>query len=146
VTKTKKDGTVLERSGTPISATASTQIVDSLMQRPQGARMMVLAPVVRGKKGFHREVLEGLSSQGWGRVRVNGKILDLREVLKEPGENPLDLGRYEKHTIEAVIDRVVLANDSRQRLAESVEAALRLAEGVIVIATEQPGAEGQPPT
>jgi excinuclease ABC subunit A len=144
VTKTKKDGTVLERSGVPISATASTQIVDSLMQRPAGTRMMVLAPVVRGKKGFHREVLEDLSSQGWGRARVNSKILDLREVLKEPGENPLNLGRYEKHTIEAVIDRVAIAPDSRQRLAESVEAALRLADGVIVIATEKPGVEGQP--
>ncbi len=107
---------------------------------------MVLAPVVRGKKGFHREVLEELSGQGWGRVRVNGKLLDLRDVLKEPGENPLDIGRHEKHTIEAVIDRIVLAQDSRQRLAESVEAALRLADGIIVISTETPGPEGQPLT
>ncbi len=152
VTKTKKDGTVLERSGSPISATSSSQIVDSIMGGLGGAasrstgggsatgstgvRLMVLAPVVRGKKGFHREVLEQLSSQGWNRARVNGKVLDLRDVLKEPGENPLDIGRHEKHTIEAVIDRITLTAEGRQRLAESVEAALRLAEGVIVISVE----------
>jgi excinuclease ABC subunit A len=98
-TKTKKDGTVTERSGVAIAASNSTQIVDSIMGRAEGTRLMVLAPVVRGQKGFHREKLEELSQQGWTRVRVNGKILDLRDVLKEPGENPLDLGRYEKHTI-----------------------------------------------
>lgn len=149
-TKTKKDGSVLERAGTAITATSSTQIVDSLFagvgqdaKKPLSERggnpprLMVLAPVVRGKKGFHRDVLEDLSGQGWNRARVNGTITDLREVLKEPGENPLKLGRYEKHTIEAVIDRISLEPDSRQRLAESVEAALRLADGVLVISSEQ---------
>jgi excinuclease ABC subunit A len=142
-TKAKKDGGVLERSGTPISATTSTQIIDAVMDRDRGKRLMVLAPVVRGKKGFHRDVLEDLSQQGWNRARVNGEIKDLRDVLKEPGENPLKLGRYEKHTIEAVIDRISLDSDeARQRLAESVEAAIRLAEGVVVIAVETP-AEGK---
>jgi len=136
VARSSKDGTVIERSGAPISATTSTQIIDQVMGRSAGTRLMVLAPVIRGKKGFHREVLEELSGQGWGRVRVNGKLLDLRDVLKEPGENPLGLGRYEKHTIEAVIDRIVLGPDSRQRLAESIEAALRMADGVVVISTE----------
>jgi excinuclease ABC subunit A len=143
VTKTKKDGSVLERSGKPISATSSTQVVDSIMGKPAGTRLMVMAPVVRGKKGFHRDVLEDLSSQGWNRARVNGKLVDLREALKEPGENPLGLGRHEKHSIEVVIDRIALAPDVRQRLAESVEAALRLADGVIVISVETPGADGQ---
>ncbi|CAG1007894.1 UvrABC system protein A [Phycisphaerales bacterium] len=136
-TKSRKDGSVLERSGVPISATTSTQIVDAVSSRPAGTRLMVLAPVVRAKKGFHRDVLEEFSTQGWNRVRVNGEVKDLREVLKEPGENPLRLGRYEKHTIEAVIDRIAVAPDSRQRLAESVEAALRVAGGVAVIAEEQ---------
>jgi len=143
VTKTKKDGTILERSGKPISATSSTQVVDSIMGKPAGTRLMVMAPVVRGKKGFHREVLEELSTQGWNRARVNGKIVDLREVLKEPGENPLGLGRHEKHTIEAVIDRIALAPEGRQRLAESVEAALRLADGIIVISVETQVEGGQ---
>ncbi len=54
--------------------------------------------MVRAKKGFHRDVMEELSQQGWARVRVNGDVKDLREVLKDPSENPLDLGRYEKHS------------------------------------------------
>ena len=127
------------RSGRPITATSSTQVVDAVMQRPEGTRLMVLSPVVRGKKGFHRDVLEDLSQQGWNRARVNGALLDLRDVLKDPGENPLKLGRYEKHTIEAVIDRVVLGPDTRQRLAESVEAAIRIAKGLVVIAVEADG-------
>ncbi|MCC6659945.1 MAG: excinuclease ABC subunit UvrA [Phycisphaerales bacterium] len=156
-TKVRKDGTILERSGAPISATGSTQIVDAVMswvgrpsepttgdgtvgsenRPPQELRIMVLAPVVRGKKGFHREVLEDLSRQGWQRARVNGTVVDLRDVLKEPGENPLDLGRFEKHSIDAVIDRIVLKPDARQRLAESVEAALKIADGAVIVSVEQ---------
>jgi excinuclease ABC subunit A len=135
-TKVKKDGTVLERSGRPISATTSTQIIDSVMAWTEGTRLMVLAPVVRGKKGFHREVLEDLQKQGWQRARVNGAAIDLREALKETGENPLDLGRHNKHTIEAVIDRIVLRADARQRLAESIEAALKLGDGAVIVSRE----------
>ncbi|MCX5690460.1 MAG: excinuclease ABC subunit UvrA, partial [Planctomycetota bacterium] len=139
VTKTKKDGSAAARSGAPISATSSTQIVDSIMGRPAGAKFMILAPMIRGQKGFHRDVLEDLSAQGWNRARVNGKIMDLRDVLKEPGENPLKLGRYEKHSIEAVIDRIVLAADVRPRLAESVEAAIRMTQGLVICTMEQEG-------
>ncbi len=139
-TKTKKDGTVLERAGTPITATSASQIVDTVMGwsavASEPIRLMVLAPVVRGKKGFHRDTLEDLQKKGWQRARVNGVLHDLRDVLKSPGENPLKLGRYEKHSVDAVIDRMVLAPDARQRLAESVEAALKLAEGSVVIAQE----------
>ena len=143
-TKIRKDGTILERSGRPITATTSTQIVDALMGQASGVagggtRLMILAPVVRAKKGFHRDVLEDLSSQGWNRVRVNGELKDLRDVLKEPGENPLKLGRYEKHTIDAVVDRITLDEGARQRLAESVEAALRLAKGVLVVSVDDAG-------
>ena len=134
VTKQKKDGTIIARSGSPISATSATQIVDSIMTLTEGTRLMALAPVVRDKKGFHKDVLESLSGDGWQRVRVNGTIIDLRDALKAGGENPLDLGRYHKHTIEAVIDRVVVKPDARQRLAESVEAAIALAEGSIIVA------------
>ncbi|HLO39514.1 MAG TPA: excinuclease ABC subunit UvrA [Phycisphaerales bacterium] len=138
-TKLKKD-VVVERSGVPIKATTSTQIIDSIMNLGgSDLRLMILAPVVRAKKGFHRDVLEEMSTQGWQRARANGQIVELRTVLKEPGENPLKLGRYEKHTIEAVIDRLVLGADIRQRLAESVEAALKLAEGVVVVSVENGG-------
>ncbi len=145
-TKSDKDGKVLARSGVPITATTSTQIVDSIMSRPAGTRLMILAPVVRGKKGFHRDVLEDLSGQGWQRARVNGTVIDLRDALKEPGENPLNLGRYEKHSIDAVIDRIVLAPDVRQRLAESVESALKLADGVVIASFEASPASGAPAT
>jgi len=187
-TKTKKDGTVLERAGTPISATSASQIVDAVMSlgrsalRADGAapddtggsnydgrnsvgseahstsddqrigsesrptrseesktRLMVLAPIVRGKKGFHRDILEDLHRQGWQRARVNGEIVDLRETLSKTGENPLDLGRYHKHDVEAVIDRIVLKPDVRQRLAESIESALKLGDGAVVISVERDG-------
>ncbi|USO00425.1 MAG: excinuclease ABC subunit UvrA [Phycisphaeraceae bacterium] len=154
-TKTKKDGTVTARSGRPIESSSASQIVDHVMgmggcpargagrdeasedgsaSRP--TRIMVIAPVVRGKKGFHRDVLESLSAQGWQRARVNAEIVDLREVLKEGHENPLNLHRHKKHTLEAVVDRLVIRDDARQRLAESVEAALRLGEGSVIISIE----------
>lgn len=149
-TKTNKDGeVVLERAGVPISATPSTQIIDAVMGLGDGGgvgagqsqtRLLILAPIVRGKKGFHRDVIEDLSKQGWGRARVNGTVVELREVLKDASENPLKLGRYEKHTIEAVIDRVALAEstpESRQRLADSIETALRLGDGTVVVSVEE---------
>ncbi|MCW5767602.1 MAG: excinuclease ABC subunit UvrA [Phycisphaeraceae bacterium] len=145
-TKTKKDGTVAERSGVRISATSSTQIVDAIMAWKSGSRLLVMAPVVRGLKGFHKEVFESLVRQGWTRARVNGTVVDLRDALKEGGENPLNLGRYEKHTIEAVIDRLVLgdAEGGRQRLAESVESALKLSKGSVVVSREDVDADGKP--
>jgi len=143
-TKVKKDGEVLERCGRPITATPSTQIIDAVMAMAtaEGKKAMILAPVVRSKKGFHRDVLEAMQKEGWGRVRVNGTLVEVREALKDPGENPLKLGRYEKHNVDVVIDRVVLKTgeaDARQRIAESIETALKLAEGTVVIALEKAG-------
>ncbi len=128
--------------GQPITASSATQIVDTLMDWPGdggSTRVMVCSPVVRGKKGFHREVIESLQKHGFVRARVNGTIIDIREALKEGGDNPLNLGRYELHTIEAVVDRVVISSDAalRQRLADSVEVALRLSEGLLVVLREE---------
>ncbi|MEO1009478.1 MAG: excinuclease ABC subunit UvrA [Planctomycetota bacterium] len=139
-TKTKRDGTVSARSGKPISATSATQIVDAVLRFGEDTRLMVLAPVLRGKKGFHRDVLERLQGQGWQRARVDGTVVDLRDVLKEPGENPLELGRYVKHDIDAVVDRIVIRDDVRQRLAESIEAALQLGSGSVVVSVDENGA------
>ncbi len=138
VTKSRKDGAVQARSGRPITATASTQIVDAVMDLDEGARLMVLAPVVREKKGYHKDVLEELQQQGWGRARVNGDVVEIRDVLAKGGENPLDLGRYHKSTIEAVVDRIVIRDDVRQRLAESIESALKLSGGTVFIAINDP--------
>lgn len=139
-TKTKKDGTVVSRSGRPIESSSATQIVDHIQGFGDGARMMILAPVVRAKKGFHKDTLEDLFKQGWVRARVNGELVDLRDALKEDNENPLKLHRYKKHTVEAVVDRVVLRDDddSRQRLVESVEASLRIAEGSVTVSINDP--------
>ncbi|HYD00433.1 MAG TPA: hypothetical protein VEB22_04335, partial [Phycisphaerales bacterium] len=146
-TKVRKDGAVIERCGRPISATPASQIVEAViaLADPAGTRMTVLAPVVRQKKGFHRDVMEELQKAGWSRIRVNGQIKDLREVLKDSGDNPLGLGRYEKHDLDAVIDRIVLKPgdaDGRQRLAESIEAALKLAAGTVIISTEVDSGKG----
>lgn len=124
--------------GRVISATSASQIVERLMQQPEGTRMMICAPLVRGKKGFHREVIEGLQQHGFVRARVNGQIIDIREALKEGGDNPLNLGRYEMHTIEAVVDRIVIRPDAgvRTRLADSIEVALKLSEGSVVVVIE----------
>ncbi len=140
--KTRKDGAVLERCGRPIQATAATQIVDAIMTIPPGTRLMILAPVVRGKKGFHADVLESAQKAGWARLRVNGTLVDIRDALKVGGENPLKLGRYERHDIAIVVDRASVSADARQRIAESVESALRLADGAVVVAVEQGGADG----
>ncbi|MFT3684695.1 MAG: excinuclease ABC subunit UvrA [Phycisphaerales bacterium] len=130
-----------------MSATPASQIVEAVvgLSDEAGTKMMILAPVVRQKKGFHRDVMESMQSAGWSRVRVNGTIHDLREVLKNSGDNPLSLGRYEKHDVDAVIDRLTLTPkdaDTRQRLAESIEAALKLANGSVVVSTEQASAAG----
>ena len=144
-TKKKKDGTVTARSGKPIESSSATQIVDHVMNFGQGTRLMVLAPVVRAKKGFHKDTLEAFFKQGWMRARVNGEITDLRDALKEDTDNPLNLHRHKKHSIDAVVDRIVIKDDARQRLVESIEAALRLAEGSVVISVESAGGTGVPP-
>ncbi|MCP3905135.1 MAG: excinuclease ABC subunit UvrA, partial [Planctomycetes bacterium] len=125
--------------GRTISATAATQIVDTLVGHDDGTKMMICSPVIRGKKGYHREVLEGLRKHGFVRARVNGEIRDIRDALKEGGDNPLGLGRYEMHTIEAVVDRIAISGDVRSRLADSVEVALKLAGGVLVALVDEDG-------
>ncbi len=124
--------------GKEISASNPSQIVETLVTRFAGRRAMLCAPVVRAKKGFHREVLEGLQKQGLVRARANGAVVDLREALKNGGENPLGFGRYEMNDVDAVVDRIVLEESARQRIAESVETALKLAEGSLVVLVEDP--------
>ncbi len=153
-TKTKKDGTVVERCGQPIQATASTQIVDAVLGIAAGSgassgtssamRVLILAPMVRAQKGFHKDILEELQKQGWSRVRVNGTAHEIRDVLAKGGENPLSLGRYEKHDVDIIVDRMALRSgatdqETRQRLAESVESALKAAGGTVVISFESGG-------
>jgi excinuclease ABC subunit A len=105
------------------------QIVDRLAQLPEGTRFQVLAPVVRGRKGEYETLLEDLQAEGYVRARIDGDTQDIAEFLKS-GER---LARYEQHTIEIVVDRLVKREGIQRRLTDSVETALRLAEGVVEI-------------
>ena len=99
------------------------QIVDRVLELPEGTRFQVLAPVVRGRKGEYSSLLDDLAKQGFARVRVDGVPLELADRAE------VALARYETHTIEVVVDRLVRRDDIRQRLTESIETALELTGG-----------------
>jgi excinuclease ABC subunit A len=103
------------------------QIVDHIMGLPEGTRFLVLAPVVRGRKGTYEQVFEDLAKGGFTRVRVDGEVRELADLT---GADRPQLARYEQHTIEVVVDRLVLREGIERRLTESLETALALAEGV----------------
>jgi excinuclease ABC subunit A len=109
----------------PLEAQTVSQMVDQVLAQPEDARLMLLAPVVRERKGEHAQVFEQLRAQGFVRVRVDGKVYDIAEVPA--------LALRVKHTIEAVIDRFKPRADIRQRLAESFETALKLGDGMAVV-------------
>ena len=111
--------------GQVIAAQTVQQMVDRVRTLPAGTRVVVLAPVVRGRKGEYRKLLFDLRRQGFGRVRVNGTVRDLAEEI--------ELDKNKKHTIEVVVDRLVIRDTGAARLADSLETALRLAEGVVVV-------------
>jgi excinuclease ABC subunit A len=123
--------------GEPIAQQSATQIVDSIMEMPEGNRILVLAPLIKDRKGHHKSVLDDLQKQGFVRVRVNGEIYEVNEVP--------DLDRYKMHTVEAVVDRLIVHHAEPDpenpdavaadltRLSDSVETALRLGEGVMIL-------------
>jgi len=115
--------------GRTIDSTSASQIVDRLASFSKGARLVLCAPVIQGRKGYHRDTVVRLQKEGFVRARVNGEIIDIRTVLAEGGENPLSLGRYVKHDIEAVVDRITIKDGIRPRLVDSIETALRIGEG-----------------
>ena len=114
-----KDGTRLQRQ-TP------QQIVDRILLLPEGTRFQVLSPVVRGRKGDYDTLLEDLAGQGYVRARVDGEVVDIAEFLKRDER----LARYEQHKIEVIIDRLVRREGIERRLTDSLETALKLADGV----------------
>lgn len=106
----------------PLAAQTVSEMVDTVLAMEEGARMMLLAPVVQDRKGEHKDILANLQVQGFVRARVNGKVIEL--------DNPPELELRKKHTIEAVVDRFKVRPDLQQRLAESFETALQMSEGV----------------
>ncbi|MGY2874671.1 excinuclease ABC subunit A [Marmoricola sp. URHA0025 HA25] len=110
--------------GAPIERQTPQQIVDRVMQLPEGTRFQVLAPVIRGRKGEYVELFRSLQSQGFSRARVNGETYQLSE--------PPKLDKQKKHTIEVVVDRLSAKASSKRRLTDSVETALSLASGLVI--------------
>ncbi|HZL72370.1 MAG TPA: excinuclease ABC subunit UvrA [Planctomycetota bacterium] len=117
------------KCGRPIAQQTPDQIVDALLAIPDGSKLVLLAPLVRGKKGAHREVFERVRREGFVRVRVDGKIEEVKDIVT-PDKN-------KKHEIEAVVDRLAVEPGlSRRRLADSVETALKLGEGLLIAAID----------
>src|SRR5215831_15457491 len=110
--------------GRPIARQTPQQIVDRVLQLDEGTRFQVLAPVVRGRKGEYEGLLKELAGQGYQRARIDGETVELADAIKTR------LARYENHTIEVVVDRLVRRAGIERRLTDSLETALRLAEGV----------------
>jgi excinuclease ABC subunit A len=113
------------KCGRAIARQSPSQIVDQVMTLPPGTRFQVLAPIARGKKGEFEKTLETLAAKGFARAKVDGKVVDLSEGTK--------LDKYFKHDIEVIVDRLVAKDDIGRRLADSVETALGLTEGVVGI-------------
>ncbi|MBI1367429.1 MAG: excinuclease ABC subunit UvrA [Planctomycetes bacterium] len=113
--------------GKPIESQSASQIVETVMGYAEGTKLMVLAPLIRGKKGEHVEVIESISKQGFVRARIDGNVMDLRQAPT--------LAKNFKHDVEAVVDRLIVKEAIRSRLADSIEISLKLAQGLVIIAT-----------
>jgi len=128
------------RAGTPhcwvcgkrIASQSPSMIVDSVMSQPAGSKVMILSPLVRGQKGEHRDTFGAIHKQGFVRARVDGEILELQSADKFPS-----LKKTFVHHIEAVVDRIVIKPEIRSRLADSVETALKLSQGLVIVTTSQ---------
>ncbi len=117
--------------GKPIKTQHPGQITDALMSEGEGKKIQICAPLVRGQKGEHTEILQRIQREGFVRVRIDGKIYELKDVP--------NLSRNHQHSIEVVVDRVVIKPPVRSRLADSVEIALKLGDGLVLVLKEDKG-------
>ncbi|NLB27675.1 MAG: excinuclease ABC subunit UvrA, partial [Clostridiaceae bacterium] len=120
--------------GKEIEQQTVDQITDAIMSRPEGTRLTLMAPLVRNRKGEHTRLLEKLQSQGFVRIRVDGEMMEL--------DADLELESNKKHSIEVVVDRLVRRDGIENRLADSVETALELADDLVIVRFEEEGEEG----
>jgi excinuclease ABC subunit A len=111
--------------GRKVQRQSVDQIIEAILEYPKGAKLQILAPVVKGRKGHYRELFEGILKDGFLRVRIDGQVKQIEKGLK--------VDRYKVHTIEIVIDRIVLKKEMRPRVADSVELALRFGTGVLIV-------------
>jgi excinuclease ABC subunit A len=119
------------RCGKLISSQTVEQMVDQIMKFPEKTRIMVMAPIVRERKGEYRKEMAQLQADGFVRIRIDGEMRELGE--------PLELDKQKKHTLEVVVDRLVIKDEINSRLADSIETALKLADGLVRI--EEPGGQ-----
>ncbi len=119
--------------GKEITSQHSSQIVESILSRPEGTKIQICAPLVRGKKGEHKDIFAHIQREGFVRVRVDGTIYDVRNVPA--------LNKNKKHNIAAVVDRLILKDAIRIRLADSVETALKLADGALLALVQESKAD-----
>lgn len=113
--------------GKPVNQQTIDQMLDQILEMEERSRLLIIAQVVRGKKGEHKKVIEHIRQEGYNRLRVDGEIINLEDVEE------VKLEKTKKHTIEVVIDRLVIRAGIRQRLAESMETALKMGEGVAYV-------------
>ncbi len=120
--------------GKPIARQTVQQITDEILSLPQGSRVLIMAPLVRGRKGEYRKLLADLFKNGFARVRINGEIFDLEEW------ESIELDRNKKHDIDLIVDRIIIEEDIERRVSDSVEIALRYGKGVLKVGIWEEGA------
>ncbi|MDQ6941825.1 MAG: excinuclease ABC subunit A, partial [Candidatus Eremiobacteraeota bacterium] len=111
--------------GKQISSQTAEQIVDQILAFPEGTRIQLLAPVIRGRKGEYTKLFEEIGKEGFARVRVDGEIRELKDKI--------ELDKKRKHTVEVVVDRLVVKPDVRSRLVDSIETTLKLSTGIVTV-------------
>ncbi|MEW9095545.1 MAG: excinuclease ABC subunit UvrA [Clostridiaceae bacterium] len=114
------------KCGKEIKQQTVDQMVDKIVELPERTRIQILSPIISGRKGEHTKVLENIKKSGYIRARIDGSTVDLEE-------EEIKLEKNKKHTIEAVIDRLIIKDDIKSRLADSIETALKLSEGIVVV-------------
>ncbi|WP_415342151.1 excinuclease ABC subunit UvrA [Clostridium perfringens] len=114
------------KCGKEITQQSVDQIVDQIMELPERSKIMILAPIIRGRKGTHEKVLENIKKQGFVRARIDGEIYDLTE-------DEIKLEKNIKHNIEAVVDRIIVKAGIEGRLTDSIETSLKMAEGLVLV-------------
>ena len=114
----------------PIERQTTDQIVDAAKQMPDGTKLQILAPIIRGRKGEYKSVVQDIAKSGYVRVRVDGEMYEVTDDI------PMD--RYKQHTIEVIVDRVVIKEGVERRLSDSIEAALKMGKGVVCLTSETP--------
>ncbi len=121
--------------GKEIREQSVDQIIDNIFTFPEGTKLQLLSPIIRGKKGEHQKILNDARTAGFVRARIDGMLINLDETVH--------LEKQKKHTIEIVVDRIVLKPDSRKRLAQSVETALESSGGILLVSCREPDSEDE---